>query len=162
MIFWKINEFQKSEGTGHAGTRNDAVLEAAKVDTSFRISIFEKNWTSSKKLRISQIWRYRPCGVPKWCRPGGGKNRHILQDFKISTFCMFVEKSLNFTNLKVPAMLGPEMMPSRRRQKSTHPSGFLFFFFAFSPPKYRPSQLHSGRFRTTHPSPEGLSGVRIP
>ena len=36
------------------------------------------------------------------------------------------------------------------------------FFFAFSPPKYRVSHLHSGRFRTIHPSPEGLSGVRIP
>ena len=36
-----FNGFQKSEGTGHAATRNDAVLEAAKMDTSIGISKFQ-------------------------------------------------------------------------------------------------------------------------
>ena len=41
LIFGKINEFQKSEGTGHAGCRNDAVLGVAKIDTSSRILSFK-------------------------------------------------------------------------------------------------------------------------
>ena len=41
MFCIKTNEFPKSEGTGQAGTRNDAVPEAAQIDTSFRISKFQ-------------------------------------------------------------------------------------------------------------------------
>ena len=81
IFFWKIIEFRKSEGTGHAATRNDAVPEAAKIDTSIRISKFQLFACLLKNHWISQIWGYRPCGHPKWCRPGDGKNRHILQDF---------------------------------------------------------------------------------
>ena len=42
-LLQKKCEFHKSEGTGHAATRNDAVPEAAQIDTSSRILIFEKN-----------------------------------------------------------------------------------------------------------------------
>ena len=42
-LLQKNCEFHKSEGTGHAGCQNDAVPEAAKIDTSIRILIFEKN-----------------------------------------------------------------------------------------------------------------------
>ena len=75
-----------TQGIAHLWTQIVAVLEAAAIHTSSRISKFQL------------------CAV-------------------------FFLKINDCKNLRVLAMPAPEMMPSRRRQKSTHFSGFQNFNF---------------------------------
>ena len=90
MFCIKTNEFPKSEGTGHAGCQNDAVPEAAKIDTSFRILIFEKNWTFSKMAdylnQNNYIFHLRG---------------QILWQKKVSEQCATVWKGNNFSATQI-------------------------------------------------------------
>ena len=75
-------------------------------------------------LQISKNTRYRRFWHHFWCRPRGGKKRHILYDFNNFIFCIFFNFFAKFKKHKVTEIPGALLVPSRRRQKSTHPIGF--------------------------------------
>ena len=120
-LLTKFVVFQKSRGTGDSGSDFVAAPEAAKSDTSFRILTFLCFASFSKFLRNSKNTRHRRFPVRFCCRPGGGKKRHILYDFNIFIFFIFFIFFANFKKHKVAEIPGPILVPSRRRQKVTHP-----------------------------------------
>ena len=84
VIFLKdFCEFQKTQGTADSRTTFVAVPEAAKSDTSFRILTFLILLLFFKIFAIFKNTRHRRFSDHFWCRPGGGKKRHILYDFNI-------------------------------------------------------------------------------
>ena len=98
-VLKKNNEFNNSKGTEVPAMRGAEMMPSRRRQKSTHPSGFQHfNFLHDflKNQWISKIWRYRPCGMPKWCPPGGGKNRHIDQDFRISTFCMFWTKINEF------------------------------------------------------------------
>ena len=89
-----------------------------------------------------------------WCRPGGGKKRHILNDFNIFIFCIFFKICANFKKQYLTEILEEKWLPSRRRQKTTHPIGFIYFCTTFWSPSACPSPPPS-------PSPSLSHAIRL-
>ena len=58
------------------------------------------------------------------CGPEAAKFDLPFRILKMFRKMVFETKNVNFSNLKVAAMLAPKSCPSRRKQNSTYPSGF--------------------------------------
>ena len=90
------------------------------------------------------------------CRPGGGKKRHILYDFNIFIFFIFFIFFAKFKKHYLTEILEEKSLPSRRRQKATHPIGFIYFFTTFWSPSSCPSPPPS-----PSPSPSLSHAIRL-
>ena len=115
---------KKTKGNGDSVTQIVAVPEAAKSDTSymFLIFLFFQSFSFFNEFQKTQGTGDSLSDFV--AVPEAAKSDTSYMILIFSWFASFSNFFATFNEHKVPEILGPILLPSWRRQKTTHPIGF--------------------------------------